>query len=158
MDKKIFLLSVSILATSLFFVLPQNREWMAQRVLAYWNDFRKQKNLNPEHRKIERYGTEYTYSKRIAGFFRQKGIEKNVLVLFPPTAYFKSKGIDYHVPEPAVFYYFTGLKTIWVDSRDAIKANWVVRVDSTQMVIDSVLNTAMLADTIQAFKKFPVSL
>jgi hypothetical protein len=159
MVKKIVLLSISILAVSFFFILPQNREWITKRVFTYWSDFQKQKgNLNREGRKVKRYGNDYTYSKQIADKVRIRTRSEDVLILVPPTTYFKAKGIEYHVPEPAVFYYYTGMKTVWVDSKQAMAANWFVYADSSRLLVDSVKNLKILADTIKAFKKFPVAL
>src|SRR5215213_188004 len=127
MKRKIILFFISILLVSGFFLLPVNQKWMERRVLIYWKDFQKQKTkLDIEQRKAGRYGTYYIYSRHIADFLEKRGGAEKVLVLIPPTAYFKANGVDYRVPEPAVFYYFTGIKTIWADSRDAIKANWYV--------------------------------
>ena len=149
----------SILLLTAFFLLPRNQKWLEDRIFPYWYDFQNQKNnLDIEHRKIKRYGSAYTYSKFIADFFDKKGIKKNVLVLIPPTAYFKKNGIDYDVPEPSVFYYYTGLKTVWINSKEAINADWFVSADSGQIIIDSSYDRNSLLDTIKAFKKFPVSL
>ncbi|HWJ90073.1 MAG TPA: hypothetical protein VNR87_03130 [Flavisolibacter sp.] len=78
-------------------------------------------------------------------------------MLLPPSAYFKNKGLNYHVPEPAVFYYYTGVKTVWVNSVDAAKADWVVSFNGI-IRIDSVQNKRMIQDTIASYKKYPVAL
>jgi hypothetical protein len=159
MAKKIVLLSISILAVSFFFVLPENREWLTKRVFTYWKDFQNQKaHLGLEVRKVKRYGNDYSYSKQIADSLKLKARSKDALVLVPPTAYFKAKGIDYHVPEPAVFYYYTGVKTVWINSEQAAAANWFVHADASGVHVDSISNFHNLSDTIKAFKKFPVSL
>lgn len=132
---------------------------MSDRVLPYWNDFQKQKSrLRLEDRKIQRYKTAYTFSKQIAQFFKRKGIQNKVLVLLPPSAYFKKNGLDYPVPEPAVFYYFTGLKTVSAQSSEAVKANWMIRADKGQLIMDSITSPAVLKDSIRVFQKFPSSL
>ena len=157
MYRKFILLALSILMVVGFFLLPQNSEWISDRILPYWSDLRKQKkHLEIEERKIDRYGSSYTYSKMIDDFFEKKGVDENVLVLVPPTSYFTARGIKYHVPEPAVFYYFTGLKTVWVNSPEAIKANWYVRVAQGEIIIDSA--SSHLSDSIKAWLKYPVSL
>jgi hypothetical protein len=140
-----------------FFALPRNKEWLEERIIPYWYDFQKQKNIiGLEERKIDRYGTSYTYSKMIVALLEKKHAGNNVLVLIPPSSYFTAQGLKYHVPEPAVFYYFTGLKTIWINSSNAKKANWYVHVKDGKIKLDS--STAELADTIKAWSKFPVAL
>lgn len=132
---------------------------MSERVLPYWNDFQKQKSRpGLEDRKVQRYKTAYTYSKSIARFFKRKGILNKVLVVLPPASYFKNRGLTYPVPEPAVFYYFTGLKTVSARSGDAVKANWMIRAENGQLIMDSVTSKDMLIDSIRVFQKFPPSL
>jgi hypothetical protein len=156
--KQIILFLGSILLIVLFFLLPRNHTWMTNRALAYWKDFNFQrKHLDPEYRRTKRYEASYTYCKQIAAYFERKGLKQKVLVLLPPSAYFKSKGLNFHVPEPAVFYYYTGLKTVWVNSADASKANWIVSFKDI-IRIDSVENKKMIEDTIAAYKKYPVAL
>ena len=157
--KKIILLAVSILSISGISLLPGNQNWLSDRILPYWKDFKNIENKNdPEYRRQMRYETAYTYSKFIAAVFEKRGDSKKVLVLLPPSAYFKKNGINYNVPEPAVFYYYTGLKTVWVNSEKAGQANWLIRAKQGHLLIDSVKNQKTLSDTIAAFKKFPVSL
>lgn len=156
--KQILLFFTAILLVAVFFMLPRNRTWMVNRAFVYWRDFTIQKkHLDPDYRKTKRYGSDYIYSKQIADYFGRKGISEKVLVLLPPSAYFKNKGLNYHVPEPAVFYYYTGVKTVWVNSVDAAKADWVVSFNGI-IRIDSVQNKRMIQDTIASYKKYPVAL
>jgi hypothetical protein len=154
-EKNITLFAIAIILISLFFLLPRNREWMAQRVLTYWKDFQQQKSATGlEKRKAERYETSYTYSKWISDYFEKKGVKKQVLVLVPPASYFDSKGIKYPVPEPAVFYYFTGLKTVRPIDSTAQQANWFVHAANKSLIIDSFPNNQSLKDSLDSFRKF----
>jgi len=81
-----------------------------------------------------------------------------MLVLVPPSTYFKKNGVDFDVPEPAVFYYYTGLKTAWVNSPIAINAGWMVIADKGRYKIIPVTNKNVLADSINSFKKYPLDL
>jgi hypothetical protein len=157
-EKQITLLAVSVIILSAFFILPVNRDWMANRILPYWKDFNYQKSrLNVEERKINRYKSSYIYSKQIADFFHSRN-KDSVLVLIPSTSYFNLHGIHYHVPEPVVFYYYTGLKTVWSTNSDAYKAKWFVCVEGKKLIFDSVTNSLQLADTIRSFNQFPPEL
>ena len=139
----------------LFFQLPANKVWLKKKIFHYWDEYQVQKNnLDPEARMEASFGSTYTASKAISSFFEYRGIQNKVLVLIPPTAYFQSMGNNFTVPEPAVFYYFTGLKTISVESKDAENANWIVRSQKDLLIFDSVANHQVLLDSITAFKKF----
>ncbi|MGB8190999.1 MAG: hypothetical protein WCF67_03725 [Chitinophagaceae bacterium] len=157
-SRKLILFFISLLLITVFFLLPRNREWAAT-VFSYWRGYQNQKlDLSTESRMQRRFGNNYIYSKNIAGSLQQKNASAQALVLMPPTNYFKKMGLDYHVPEPAVFYYYTGVKTIWANSNEAVKANWYVSVRDGKIVLDSVTSFKALQDTITSYKKHGVSL
>ena len=159
MKKTIVLTFISISLLYLFSQFPRNQKWFTERIVSYWNEFNTQKNhLNIEERKKKRWGPSYTVSKEIAGFFAKNGNMKNALVLIPPSAYFKERGVDYDVPEPAVFYYYTGLKTTWVNSPVASNAGWMVIAGKGHYQIIPVTDKKVLTDSINIFKKYPLDL
>ena len=159
MKKTIVLTFISIGLLYLFFQFPRNQQWFTERIVTYWNDFNTQKNqVSIEERKKRRWGTSYTVSKQIADFFAKNHNLKTAIVLIPPSAYFKEKGVDYDVPEPAVFYYYTGLKTTWVNSTGALKAGWMVIANDGHCQIVRVTDRKLLSDSINSFKKYPFSL
>ena len=157
--KEFILLVISIIALVIFFGLEPNKLWFNERIMSYWEDYKEQKlNLDLEERKLARYQTDYLFARNVTGFFEKRGNANKVLVLLPPTDYFKANGLEIHVPEPAVFYYFTGLKTIWANSPEAAKANWVISSNNGRLFFDSVTNKQALLDTIAAFNKYKISL
>ncbi|MBO9202211.1 MULTISPECIES: hypothetical protein [Niastella] len=157
--KTFILLVASIFLLIIFFGLEPNKMWLDQRIMPYWEDYKEQKlNLDLEERKLARYQTDYIFAKNVSGFFEQRGIASKTLVLIPSSDYFNAHGLQIHVPEPAVFYYFTGLKTIWANSPEANKANWYITVRNGGLVFDSVTNQQALLDTIASFNKYKISL
>jgi hypothetical protein len=115
-------------------------------------------NLDTEHRKRQRWGNAYTVSKQIASLLGPEKSNANLLVLVPPQDYFKERKIDYPVPEPAVFYYYTGVKTVWANSKEAINAKRVVRAVNGRLFIDVVTDNYRLADSLQVFRKYKITL
>ena len=157
--RQLLLALCSVAAVVIFFILPANNTWLRHKIIDPLNDIKKERtNLDLEHRMQYRFDSNYIYSKQIARLFEQKGIEKTALVLMPPTSYFKLKNINYHVPEPVVFYYYTGLKTLWGNNSNAASASWYMHVDSGRVVIDSVANRQQLRDTIMFYKKLGIGL
>jgi hypothetical protein len=157
--KTFVLLVASIISLLIFFALEPNKMWLDQRIMPYWQDYQEQKlNLDLEERKLARYQTDYIFAKNITGFFEKRGTVANTLVLLPPTDYFKEHGLQIHVPEPAVFYYYTGLKTIWANSPEANKATWYITARDGGLQFDSVTNQQALRDTIASFNKYKTSL
>jgi hypothetical protein len=154
--KQLILLVAAIGLPVLFFLLPPNKLFL-ERIQDYWQDYVRQRHhLDLEYRKIHRYDSSYVYSKQIAAFFEQK--QQPVLVLVPATRYFKQYHINYEVPEPTVFYYYTSLKTIRPADAGAEKANWFVSVRNGKLAFDSVTSHKALTDTIAYLKKIDPSL
>lgn len=157
-SRQSILFVLSLVFITGFFLLPRNKEW-ANTLISYWRGFQNQKNSpDTESRMQRRFGNNYIYSRNIADSLTKRSQHTNNLVLMPPTNYFKKMGMDYHVPEPAVFYYYTGIKTTWANSKDAINANWLVHVRDGKIVLESVSDKKSLQDTIDHFKKLGVSL
>jgi hypothetical protein len=155
--RKVLLFFSGITLLILFFLLPTNREW-AGTLLVYWNDFTTQKNnLGTETRLQLRFGTHYTYTKLIGDSISKKGMG-NYLILLPPTSYFNKMGVNYHVPVSPVFYYYTGIKTVWANNPHAAEADGYVRVSNGKIIIEKVTDRKALQDTIVAFQKLGVQL
>lgn len=157
--KAFILLVAAVISMLIFFGIEPNKLWFTQRIIPYWEEYKEQKlNLDLEERKLARYQTDYLFAKNVTGFFEKRGNANKVLLLLPPSDYFVANGLQIHVPEPAVFYYMTGLKTIWANSPEASKANWVITAKNGGLGFDSVINKQVLQDTIAAFKKFKITL
>ena len=157
--KKIYLLLAGIAAIALFLLLPANKKWFKERVMQSWKSFPLQKNhMKEADRLAYRFGSYYTISKQVAEQVTQHAGSKDVLLLVPSTAYFKQMGINYRVPEPAVFYYFTGLKTTWSRNADASSANLYLQVQNKKIVIKKVTAETNLPEIIASFNKYPYSL
>lgn len=157
--KSFILLVAAIFSLLIFFGLEPNKLWLEQRIMPYWEDYKEQRlNLDVEERKLARYQTDYLFAKNVAGFFEKRGIAGKTLVLLPSSDYFAAHGLQIHVPEPAVFYYYSGLKTIWANSPEASKANWYITARNGGLVFDSVTNQQALRDTIASFNKYKISL
>lgn len=154
----LFLVSAALITG--FFLLKHNQSWLTERPLTYYREFPDQlKRMKEEDRKLSRFGSHYRISRQIAADLKnQLKNTGQALVLVPATAYFKQYGVAYRVPEPVVFYYFTGIKTVWPDSKNAKQANWYVSVTNGQIHVTGINNQQQLLDTIAAFNKFETTL
>jgi hypothetical protein len=157
--KAFILLVASIISLLIFFGLEPNKMWLDQRIMPYWEAYQEQKlDLDLEERKLARYQSDYEFAKNVTGFFEKRGTVNKTLVLIPASDYFKAHGLQIHVVEPTIFYYFTGLKTIWPNSPEASKANWYITARDGSLEFDSVTNQQALRDTIASFNKYKTSL
>jgi len=152
--KQVLLFFLSTVLLTAFFLLPPYYEW-GRKLLGYAGEFDRQRHhMTLEERKLSRWEP-YRISRNISDSFLLNGLKDTLLVLVPSTAYFNNYKIDYTVPEPAVFYYYTGLKTIWSNSSGARKANYLIGVNNGRIVLEPVRSSKQLADSIKAFNKFP---
>jgi hypothetical protein len=152
----LLLLLTGLLAISL--IIAVNRSWF-NRIAEYWRAFPLQAaQSDPEARKVSRYGNAYILSRSIALSLEKAGKKETALVLLPPTSYFKAKGLDYHVPEPAVFYYYTSLKTVRPDTRDTAGINYVVSVENKDIAIRKVRDKQQLSSILAEYRKYTISL
>jgi hypothetical protein len=141
----------------LFFLLIGNIIWFNDRIIQYWKEYSDQSsNLDIEYRK-SLLGKPYTLSVEIA-----KGIppqyKNNALVLMPSQSYFKERGVDYHVPIPVVFYYYTGIKTVWANSKDASKATYCFTLENGAGSIEKISDSVRLKKLIALFNTYTYDL
>lgn len=156
-NKTLPLLIFSTIVIFLFFLLPMNRKWY-NTLAYYWKGFQTQKNdLSTEKRLQLRFGNNYTYTKLIGDSIKSKA-GPNALVLMPPTTYFTKMGMKYHVPVSPVFYYYTGIKTVWANNPHASEASWYVRLEKGRVIVEQATDKKALQDTIAAFQKMGVHL
>lgn len=152
----LLLLVTGLLSISL--VIALNLPWF-NKIAGYWRDFGSQvAEPDPEIRKAARYGSAYTISKTIATVLEKVGKKEQALVLVPPTSYFMAKGLNYRVPEPAVFYYFTSLRTVRPDTRDTAHINYVVSVENRDIAIKKVRSRQQLSNILAEYRKYTITL
>ena len=135
-------------------------EWFRGKPRQYWFDFLKEKEDTADEAGIkkDRYGISYTISMRI-----KEAVEKrkmpHAVILFEPNSYYRDSLHIYpaiRAPEPAVFYYYTGLEGVWTNSPDVNKANFIVRISQKKGVtLDDIRSPQQLQQILAGFKKFP---
>ena len=134
------------------------REWFRAKPLAYWNDFMKEKDDTSDAVGImkARYGISYTISMKIKEVMQAKRVAHPV-ILFEPNSYYRDSLHIYpnvHAPEPALFYYYTGLEGVWTNSPDVGKANYLVRISKKGVTLDAIRTPQQLQQILANFKKF----
>jgi hypothetical protein len=111
-----------------------------------------------ETRKTECWGESYIFSKKILNYFRQyQRDKKNALILMPPDKYLIDKNVTFSIPEPAKFYYFTGLKSVRASSPLAEKANYVLVFEEEQFFMVPAENKDTLNNYLTAFRKYEIT-
>jgi hypothetical protein len=155
-----FLLTIfSALLVILVLNVGYYKDWFQAKPLQYWTDFLKDKDdtLSLEGIMASRYGVPYTMSMRIKQVLEAKHAV-NPIILFEPNSYLRDSLHIYpkiHIPEPAVFYYYTGLEGVWTNSPDASKANFLVRFTSKGVSLDMIKTPEQRQQILNSYKKYP---
>jgi hypothetical protein len=147
----IILTLLSILIIFIFLNTGSNAVWYNNKIVTYWNEYSDQAdNLSIEYRNIHSLDNEYSMSEELVKRIPEN-YKDHILILMPSRKYFQDRGISYHVPLPVVFYYYTGVKTIWANSKDAIKANSCFRIEGNSYVLEKITDTTRLKTLIAQF-------
>ena len=125
--KKFNLTLTSVLIIILFFTIQFYSDWLSGKVLNENNNMLKQMDhLDTTYRKAYRWGGSYIAFQDIKNKLEKNG-GTNVTLLLPTTEYLRAQGVnDMDMVEPSVFYYFTGINSVWANSPEVAKANWAV--------------------------------
>jgi hypothetical protein len=149
---------LSILIIVLFFSVTWYKEWFNKRIMTPLADFNEQlMYMEPRERLEMRHGHSYVVSNNIAKFLKAQKLEKEALVLLPPKEYIKEVKAEFPVPEPVVFYYYTGIKAVWANSKDVEKANYVVLYQNNNLQLVAV-NKDQLREVLKMFRQFNLHL
>ena len=158
-----FLLTLVSFA-AIFIVLNAGyyKEWFAAKPAQYWSDFLKEKDDTLDQTGIlkERYGIVYTVCMRVKDVVTQKKVTHPV-ILFEPNSYYRDSLKVYpniHAPEPALFYYYTGLEGVWMNSPNVGKANFLLRMSKKGIQLDQINNPQQLQKVLDFYKKYPPTL
>ena len=104
---------------------------------------------------ISRFGTTYNAFKAM-----QKMLEstksKDPVVLMPPDNYIRAMKVDGDVamPEPAVFYYFTGIRSVFANSPQRELADWVLVAENHRLWIRKIQSKKQRDSLVLQFKKY----
>ena len=149
---------VSFLLVVLVLNAGYYREWFQAKPAQYWTDFLKEKDdtLDAVGIMKSRYGISYVISMRVKEVMEHRNVV-NPVILFEPNSYYRDSLHIYpnvHAPEPAVFYYYTGLEGVWTNSPDVGKANFLVRVTKKGVALDAIKTPQQLQQILASYKKF----
>ncbi len=136
-------------------VYASNKDFFENRIWAYYDNYKEQKeNLDEEDRKKERLGGDYVYAKAIADAFLKKAKSNDVL-LIPTTAMFKANKIEFgKVPEPSVFYYYTGVKTVQQNCKLNCTAQWFVIAQNGGIGIEKIISKTQQDSIVKSWSSF----
>jgi len=156
--KSFLLTAISFLLIVLVLNAGYYREWFQSKPAQYWTDFLREKDDTLDAIGIMKscYGISYVISMRVKDVVISKNI-RHPVILFEPNSYYRDSLHIYpnvHAPEPALFYYYTGLEGVWTNSPDVNKANLLVRVSKKGVSLDPIKTPQQLQQILAYYKKF----
>jgi hypothetical protein len=132
--------------------------WFKAKPVQYWNDFLTEKSdtLDAAGIRKTRYGVSYVISISVKQVVESKHLA-NPVILFEPNSYYRDSLHIYpnvKAPEPAVFYYYTGLEGVWTNSPDVGRANYLVRVTKKGIAMEAIRTPEQLKQVLAYYRKF----
>ena len=154
--KSYWLTAVSSLAVLIILSLGFYRTWFRDHPLQYWVDFRKEWKNKASRQDIlnARYGSEYQMCMQAKAILEKKKIAHPVILLEPNTYYEDSLHIPVRVPLPPVFYYYTGLTSVWTNSPEVGKANFLMRITKKGMSLEEITSPEQLRQILNSYQRF----
>jgi len=156
--KKTWLLTlVSILTICCVLCFGYNRTWFIDKPVLYWQAFVRESAAHASREDVRRarYGAAYAFCMTIKDSVEKGHIKKDALLLFEPNGYYKdSLHTDLHMPEPALLYYYTGLRGLWINSPGVGNANYLVRIREGKVTLEPILSDGQLKRILDGYRKF----
>ena len=154
--KSFNLFLIGIFICILFYRLPWYNSWINAKILCEnCTIYNQSQYMGTEDRMSSRFFITYNALVAISNKIKSSGF-KNPVILLPPTAYVQvmkaEDGIA--IPEPAVFYYFTGLRAVCVTSPDVEQANLALLVRDHQLWIDLIKDKQNCDSFVKVFKHY----
>jgi hypothetical protein len=158
-----FLLTLAAFA-AIFGILNAGyyKDWFESKPEQYWTQFLKEKDDTLDYVGImkERYGVGYTICLKVKEAVEKKHLA-HPIILFEPNSFYRDSLHIYsqiHAPEPAVFYYYTGLEGVWTNSPNVSKANLFLRISKKGVNLDEIHTPEQLQRILDFYKKYPPTL
>jgi hypothetical protein len=156
--KSLLLTFVSVLLILFMLNAGYYATWFKAKPVQYWNDFLTEKDdtLDVAGIRKSRYGVPYVISISVKQAVETKHLA-NPVILFEPNSYYRDSLHIYpnvKAPEPAVFYYYTGLEGVWTNSPDVGRANYLVRVTKKGVALEAIRTPEQLKQVLAYYRKF----
>lgn len=128
-------------------------EW-CKKLDGFVNDFYQTKDHTDTDFRLQMYGETYRVSQMIKENLKEMHIVNPVL-LFQPTGYFQEQHITMAPPEPAVFYNYTGLRSVYMNNPDAQRvATHFIRISNKGMEVVTITTPKRFAEIVAPYKRY----
>lgn len=153
--KKLNLVLVSGLSIVLLFTFPFYNSWFRTKIIASGINFPSTGlTMDIEARKEFKYGEPYLFYRNVARALQAR--KDNTVVLLPPDAYLTAQHCQIlkNMAEPAVFYYFTGLRSVTINSPEVNAANKALIMARQKLFIANIKTSTYRDSLIRLFRNY----
>ena len=160
MQTKLLLTAISLFVILIILNIGYYKDWVQSKPLHYWNEFLNQKDddASLEDIRKSRYGLPYVISMKVKDFMEKKGATDRVILMEPNSYYQDAQHLKLRMPEPAVFYYYTGLRAVWMNEPWEVvsQARYLLQIDKKRGITLNVIKSPeQLRQILNAYKNFP---
>lgn len=149
--RQLSLLAAALLIITFYFGIPLNKQWFKDHILNFTDDIYEEINyMDPEVRKEYRWAASYVMTKSIKETIEKHKID-SPLILTPPDKYYKKYNAELIIPEPVVFYYYSGLRTTMIGAKDVYKANFGIIYEGNTMKLVPLNNREQIQHVIDIY-------
>jgi hypothetical protein len=157
LEKRISLFLFAVLAVLLLYRTPAYHKWVTGKFGGEYTGFKDDiQHLSVPERMDSRFGTTYEAQMAIVNMLHKVRAVDPVM-LFPPKSYvnaLKPSDGNFDVPEPAVFYYFTGIRSVDKTSQSVNAANWVLLVRDHKLMVFRIRSDRYRDSLLTVFKQY----
>ena len=158
-NKTIRLALLSTVIIFFIFSTPFNNNWLHEKIFnENFSIFDQAEHQSIEERMEFRFGNNYNAYQAIISTLKANTNNnlKDVLLLLPPAAYTREVKVEgnFEAPEPAVFYYFTGIKSVIAKSPNVDSANWAFVVENHKMWLRKINSKQYIRDLVSIYDKY----
>jgi hypothetical protein len=155
--KKLSLCLAAVLIILVIYYIPFYNNWVSKKFDSEISRITDGvQHLEPEARKQFRFGRTYIVINAMKTVL-DRSKAQDVVVLLPPKKFLDAVKVNegsFEVPEPAVFYYFTGYKAVDKNSAAAESANWALRVINHKLALQPLASRRACDTLLAAYKLF----
>lgn len=154
---KVQLTIISIILITVICNVGKYKEWFFGRTLKNWNTSVGTFGTDIEEIKLQYWGRSYGMAKILKENFDTIDFDTPI-ILFEPNSFYKKTNTDFRVPEPITFYYFTRMKSVWINSNNVYEATHFVTFNNNQMLLQEVKDSNSIKAFINHYKGYKPSL
>ena len=154
--KQALLTVVALLGIVIFYHYDIYEYWYQERAKRNFNLMLEEygEDLSEEELKQQGWGPAYSVATAVAKYFEENKI-KNPTVLLEPNEYV-NKTAGFKLPEPVVFYYFTGgkVKAVWASNKGVAAAQYILYIKPQGLSIQPIRNKEELNSILNTYKPY----